>query len=476
MSTSDLEKIREISAEGGMTRGQKSVLIALLTTAVVFFLFAPIMTLKVIVTIAILNYAVNVAYKVYIMCHTSGGSAILTPLPEDYEYPVYTILAPVRGEEAIINQLIRNLMNQDYPHDKLQVFLIVDEDDKKTCQAAEEAHKPFFMQVVVVPDSWEGPRGKPRAMNYVAKHGMIKGKYTVVYDGEDAPEPDQLKKAAAAFELYPHIDCFQAVLRWWNENQNWYTRMIALSYANNFNSMLRGLAATGGIFPLGGTSNHIRTRVLVSLDFWDEFNVTEDFALGVAMALAGYKCMILPSITWEEATTNFTRQAKQNSRWIKGHTATAIAFTKDPIFLARKLGLKGLLSFYSVVFAAHPAMIAAPLFWAMTTLYALTSAGIIREITPSFTFYMGTLCLLTNAVFLWTAGLALLRSGQFKLWPWIFTLPIYWVSVLTMGSLKAVYEVFSGRLYYWDKTEHGLVHRKEEHTVAPALVVALGDD
>jgi cellulose synthase/poly-beta-1,6-N-acetylglucosamine synthase-like glycosyltransferase len=311
-------------------------------------------------------------------------------------------------------------------------------------------------------------------MNYVAKHGMIKGAYTVVYDGEDAPEPDQLKKAVAAFELYPHIACFQAVLRWRNENQNWYTRMVALSYANNFNSMLRGLAATGGVFPLGGTSNHIRTRVLASLNFWDMFNVTEDLGLGVAMALADYKCMILPSITWEEASITFVRQMKQNSRWIKGHTATAIAFTKDPIFLARKFGPKGLLSFYSVVFAAHPAMIAAPMFWAMTIVYALTGADVIQQVTPSFAFYIGTLCLLTNAVFIWTVGLALLRSGQFKLWPWIFTLPIYWASVLTIGSLKAVYEIFTGRLYYWDKTEHGLADHEEE--LFPALLVALGDD
>jgi len=41
------------------------------------------------------------------------------------------------------------------------------------------------------------PQGKPKACNYGLIHA--RGEYVVIYDAEDIPEPDQLKKAVVAF-------------------------------------------------------------------------------------------------------------------------------------------------------------------------------------------------------------------------------------------------------------------------------------
>ena len=46
------------------------------------------------------------------------------------------------------------------------------------------------------------PRTKPRACNYAFK--FAKGEFTVIYDAEDRPERDQLRKAVAMFRTEPH--------------------------------------------------------------------------------------------------------------------------------------------------------------------------------------------------------------------------------------------------------------------------------
>jgi len=53
--------------------------------------------------------------------------------------------------------------------------------------------------VLITPQSY--PKTKPKACNF----GLInaKGKYVVIYDAEDKPEPDQLKKAILAFQRLP---------------------------------------------------------------------------------------------------------------------------------------------------------------------------------------------------------------------------------------------------------------------------------
>jgi cellulose synthase/poly-beta-1,6-N-acetylglucosamine synthase-like glycosyltransferase len=55
--------------------------------------------------------------------------------------------------------------------------------------------------------------------------------------------------------------------------------------------------------PLGGTSNHFRTRALDDLRGWDPFNVNEDADLGIRAAALGHTVGVVPSTTFEEANS-----------------------------------------------------------------------------------------------------------------------------------------------------------------------------
>ena len=109
----------------------------------------------------------------------------------------------------------------DYPAANLDCKLVVEEDDQETCDAARAAAADGFFEVVAVPRG--EPRTKPRACNYALQ--FARGELLVIYDAEDQPEPDQLKKALHAFSTGPReLACVQARLNFFNARECWITR------------------------------------------------------------------------------------------------------------------------------------------------------------------------------------------------------------------------------------------------------------
>ena len=113
----------------------------------------------------------------------------------DADLPVYTILVPLYKESNVAGSIMKAIEALDYPKNKLDVKFLLEADDMETLKAIREHSIPQYGEIIVAPGA--GPKTKPRACN----HGLqrAKGDYLVIYDAEDRPEPDQLKKSVAAF-------------------------------------------------------------------------------------------------------------------------------------------------------------------------------------------------------------------------------------------------------------------------------------
>ncbi len=253
----------------------------------------------------------------------------------DADLPVYTVLVPMYKEPEVAQKIARTVTSLDYPLDKLDVKLLLEEDDAPTRAKIDEVIDtlPRCVEVVIAPKVPKTePRTKPRACNWGLERA--RGELLVVYDAEDQPEPDQLRKAAAVFRQLTaqgkaHVICLQAKLNYFNARQNYLTRFFTLEYTNWFDLFLPGLHAIRTPIPLGGTSNHFRTAPLKALGGWDPFNVTEDCDLGMRMARKGFATEVLDSTTWEEANSQFMNWIKQRSRWIKGYFQTHLVHTRE---------------------------------------------------------------------------------------------------------------------------------------------------
>ena len=190
----------------------------------------------------------------------------------DSALPVYTVLIPAFHEREVIKDLVRKLVDLEYPPERLDVRLLVEEDDDETLDALKEVDPGANFEIIPIPAA--EPRTKPKALNYGLT--LARGEYVAVYDAEDIPDPLQLRRAVVAFgRLGPDVACVQAKLSYHNPRQNIITRWFTIEYAMWFSFFLPGLSSLGAPIPLGGTSNHFRRDALRFMGGWDPYNVTE---------------------------------------------------------------------------------------------------------------------------------------------------------------------------------------------------------
>ena len=154
---------------------------------------------------------------------------------------------------------------------------------------------PPNMRIVTVPNGQ--PQTKPRALNYALQDA--RGMLVAVYDAEDIPDADQLRRAANAFiEGGPRLACVQARLAIYNADKSFLSRQFALEYSALFRGLLPALGFLSLPIPLGGTSNHFRRDLLLKIGGWDPFNVTEDADLGIRLARFGYEVSVIDPRRW----------------------------------------------------------------------------------------------------------------------------------------------------------------------------------
>ncbi len=412
-------------------------------------LHAPVATLITATALALFAMASFVALKLAAwarMGRTAPHPVSVTPI----QLPKVSVMVALYRESDIAARLIRRLGMLDYPRELLEILLVVEADDSVTREALAQAFLPPWMRLVVVPEGTV--KTKPRALNYALDHchGSIVG----VYDAEDAPEPDQIRKVAAQFHNAPaEVACLQGRLDFYNPRVNWLSRCFTIEYAAWFRLFLPGIARLGLAVPLGGTTLFFRREMLEKLGRWDAHNVTEDADLGIRLARHGLRTALLDSTTYEEANCIGGSWIKQRSRWSKGYMMTWLAHMRDPAALWRQLGPRQFLGFQVLILGSLLQALLAPLLWSLW----LVPLGVVHPLVTAlgpFGFGVLWISLLLTEVLSISFNIAgLRRSGQ-KLSPlWVLTLAAYY-PLATVAAYKAAWEMLTCP-FYWDKTSHG---------------------
>jgi cellulose synthase/poly-beta-1,6-N-acetylglucosamine synthase-like glycosyltransferase/glycosyltransferase involved in cell wall biosynthesis/O-antigen/teichoic acid export membrane protein len=370
------------------------------------------------------------------------------------DLPVYSILCPLYKEANVLPQFVENIENLDWPKDKLDVLLLLEEDDAKTISVAKKLNLPKHFRILVVPNSF--PKTKPKACNYGLAY--VKGKFTVIYDAEDRPDPLQLKKAYIAFgKINSKVVCLQCKLNYYNPRQNILTKLFTAEYSLWFDLILPGLQGISTTIPLGGTSNHFRTSALKYLDGWDPFNVTEDADLGTRLFKKSFQTAIIDSTTYEEANSKLKSWIKQRSRWIKGYLQTYLVHMRDPIGFYKKYG-KHAFIFQLVTGLRMVFTLVNPVLWLVTlsyfTLRPLVGEAI-EALYPQTIYYIAlTTLVFGNFFYFYIYMIALAKTKRWELIKYVFLIPYYWL-LASIAAVVAFYQLIT-KPFYWEKTTHGL--------------------
>ncbi len=397
-----------------------------------------------------------------------------TPRPpepiDDADLPRFAVLVPLHREAAVLPDLVAALMRFDYPADRLDLRLVMEADDFETLAAAEVAIASTPVETIVVPPA--EPRTKPKALNFA--FACVDASFVTVFDAEDRPDPDQLRKAAAAFHAAgPDLAVVQAALEidHAESDRPWLVRQFEIEYAMLFHGLLPWLARHRFFLPLGGTSNHFRRAALEDIGGWDPHNVTEDADVAVRLMRRGWRADVLAAATLEEAPLDLARWHAQRIRWLKGWMLTWFVHMRRPARFHREVSLLGAVSFHLVLAGQ---LVSVLVFLPSLVLFALEALGLL----PLFgdRGFFGDMVLMAGLLG-FTSGLAGSLVLALRVAPRSFTahrrrfrrfdvltMPFYWCLV-SIAAYRAVGELAVAP-HRWNKTSHGLATRASGPTNA----------
>lgn len=442
------------------TRTQKIIILGLIAGALAGLILNPLNALIVIVAILSLIYFADVVFGAYVLAKSLHYPPELTFDAGELnnlktkDLPIYSILCPLYKEGNILPEFVKSIRNLDWPKRKLDVLILLEKDDKETLAAAKKLKLPKYIRVIVVPDSQ--PRTKPKACNYGLQ--LAKGKYVVIFDAEDKPDPLQLKKAYLGFRKSGEkVFCLQSKLNYYNPDDNLLTRLFTAEYSLWFDVILPGLQSIKTTIPLGGTSNHFRTKQLITMQGWDPFNVTEDCDLGVRIFKAGFSTAIIDSTTYEEANSSPKNWVRQRSRWIKGYMQTYLVHMRNPIKFVREHGIHALI-FQLIIGMRISFMLINPILWLATFVYFAFRPFVgeyIEALYPSGIFYIAGISLVGgNFMYIFNYMIGCAKKEHYSLIKYIFFIPLYWI-LASVAAFKAAQQLIL-KPHFWEKTHHGL--------------------
>lgn len=411
----------------------------------------------------------------------------------DSALPIVTILLPVYREEITLPYLVKSVVSANYPKDKLDIRILVEPDDQPTLRAIltlpQQAGKMNgvkytkygFPKVVKVWNDAEitieyvylhpkGARTKPNALN----KGLsgAKGSIVTIYDAEDRPDPEQLRKAVVYMLKHREVACVQARLAYYNADQSIITKFFSIEYVQQFLLLMPSYHALRRVILLGGTSNYFRTEVLRTLDGWDIMNVTEDADLGIRLARRGHIVVPINTTTWEEAPPKFKPWVRQRARWNKGFIYTLNTHFKNPRRLLKDIGLSRTIFLFYILVSPVVFAVSIP-GWIMFVLYWINWFGIPMPLVPYMTAAFvgyGWLFYLTIATFAFglsysplVAVEGLIRQGDeyaLRMVKYTFFITFY-MYMQSIPSTIAIFE-FIFRPKLWHKTPHGFSIKPKE--------------
>jgi cellulose synthase/poly-beta-1,6-N-acetylglucosamine synthase-like glycosyltransferase len=377
------------------------------------------------------------------------------PLPDptpDHALPVYTILVPLCREAAVVRNLIAALRRLDWPSDRLDIKLVLEENDMETrAEVARHLPGPPF-EAIIVPGI--GPQTKPKALAFA--HLFTRGEFVTVYDAEDDPHPRQLREAFARFRADPELACVQAPLLIDNPDPTWIARLFTIEYSALFDGLLPYLASKGLPLPLGGTSNHFRRSMLDEIGGWDPFNVTEDADIGLRLARGGYRVGTISLPTYEEAPVSFGAWMRQRSRWFKGWMQTCLVHTRHPLRLVHDLGLKRTCGFVAIQLGMVLSALLHPFFIVLLLAFAADPSAVLGREDGMSTAALAAIGLVNlfagYIAMMILAGRTLRLRGLKRIAPALIWLPVYWL-LMSVAIYRAFFQLLM-RPHHWEKTTH----------------------
>ncbi|MCK5582651.1 MAG: glycosyltransferase family 2 protein, partial [Elusimicrobiales bacterium] len=251
----------------------------------------------------------------------------------DSELPPISVFVPMHNEEKVAKNILENLINADYPKDKIEIIPINDHSSDGTQKTLDDyaGNYPIIKPI----ERNEGRRGKPAAMN----EALLKTKndIIIVFDADYTPPKGILRDIAVSFND-PEVGSVMGRVLPENVSSNLLTRLLDIERSGGYQVDQQARYNLGLIPQYGGTVGGFRKSYCIcpkSKQCFDPNILTEDTELTLKLFITGKKVVYANRLEcYEEAPETFEVRGRQIKRWAQGHTQVLLRFI--PLFLKSK--------------------------------------------------------------------------------------------------------------------------------------------
>lgn len=147
------------------SKGQSMLLLLI----VVLFAYGVVLwthvVLVIVVAMILLFYVLFVGQKIVLHWASLGyvPPSVANVSIDDPDLPTYTLFVPLYHEANMLKGLVGAINGLHYPKDKLQVLLLLEEDDLETQAEAVGMELDEWFDIITIPHL--KPKGKPKALN-----------------------------------------------------------------------------------------------------------------------------------------------------------------------------------------------------------------------------------------------------------------------------------------------------------------------
>lgn len=324
-----------------------------------------------------------------------------TTYPRTEKINKFGIIIPARNEESVVAGLIDSVRKNNYPQDKLQIFVIAHNCTDRTAEIA-RAHGATV---------YEYSNPKENTMGYAFKYlfSCIERDYgTQTFDGfflfnaDNILDANYIARMNDAFEHYGR----EAVITSFRNSKNFGSNLISGLYGMYFavgcRLESRGRTALGCSTRVQGTGYLINSKVVAK--GWPYVSLTEDWEFTADQILFDNNIRFCDdAVFYDEQPTSIRIMWRQRVRWSRGHLLVFYARFKDLFSSLFKKKTKHRVSLYDITAFILPSSLILIVIQILQLVLLLMAPLIDRSVTLHDVFIGNSANLFTSMglLFIW---------------------------------------------------------------------------
>ena len=287
-------------------------------------------------------------------------------LKDPAQTPYVTIQLPLYNEAYVVERLLDNIAQIQYPKEKLEIQVLDDSTDESVQDNAQQIAKLQASGLDIVHIRRSNREGyKAGAL----KEGLVvaKGEFIAIFDADFLPQKDWLLKTVPPF-AQPEIGVVQT--RWGHLNRDYsvLTKIQAFALDAHFTLEQVGRNSKGHFINFNGTAGIWRKQCIIDAGNWEGDTLTEDLDLSYRAQLKGWKFKYLEEVeTPAELPMVISAARSQQFRWNKGgaenfrKSARKVLGAKNLPFKTKFHGFMHLLNSSMFLFVFTVALLSIPM-------------------------------------------------------------------------------------------------------------------